>query len=153
MSDEEMAALPLRDLVTDGFIFLWVTMRTLELGRELLALWGFERVDEVLWIKTNANDQLLRGGRTGHWLNHSKEHCLVGVKGNPRAHCGIDTDVIVAPVREPMSRKPDEIYGMIDRLMPNARKIGVARSDGYRALKRMSFRSHEPLRKDLWPRS
>jgi hypothetical protein len=22
-------------------------------------------------------------GRTGHWLNHSKEHCLVGYKGNP----------------------------------------------------------------------
>lgn len=36
---------------------------------------------------------------------------------------GQDTDTIVAPMREP-SRKPDEIYDMIDRLAgPETRKI------------------------------
>jgi mRNA (2'-O-methyladenosine-N6-)-methyltransferase len=35
---------------------------------------------------------------------------------------GLDTDVIVAEVRA-TSRKPDEIYGMIERLAPHTRKV------------------------------
>ena len=54
----------------------------MELGRECLTLWGYERVDELIWVKTNQLQRLIRTGRTGHWLNHGKEHCLVGVKGN-----------------------------------------------------------------------
>ena len=54
----------------------------MELARECLTLWGYERVDELIWVKTNQLQRLIRTGRTGHWLNHGKEHCLVGVKGN-----------------------------------------------------------------------
>lgn len=35
---------------------------------------------------------------------------------------GLDCDVIVSEVRE-TSRKPDEIYGIIERLSPGTRKI------------------------------
>lgn len=59
-------------------------------------------------MKTNQLQRIIRTGRTGHWLNHSKEHCLVGIKGNPLVNRNIDTDVIVAEVRE-TSRKPDEV--------------------------------------------
>ena len=55
----------------------------MELGRELLGRWGYRRVDELVWVKTDALQRLMRSGRTGHWLNHSKEHCLVGIKGAP----------------------------------------------------------------------
>lgn len=57
--------------------------RALELGRELLHKWGYKRVDELIWVKTNSLRRLIVSGRTGHWLNHSKEHCLVGYKGRP----------------------------------------------------------------------
>lgn len=73
-----------------------------------LELWGYKRVEEIIWVKTNQLQRIIRTGRTGHWLNHSKEHCLVGVKGNPEVNRNIDTDVIVAEVRE-TSRKPDEV--------------------------------------------
>lgn len=63
-------------------------------------------------MKTNQLQRIIRTGRTGHWLNHSKEHCLVGIKGNPEVNRNIDTDVIVAEVRE-TSRKPDEVSGSI----------------------------------------
>ncbi|CAG04593.1 unnamed protein product, partial [Tetraodon nigroviridis] len=107
----------------DGFIFLWVTGRAMELGRECLSLWGYERVDEIIWVKTNQLQRIIRTGRTGHWLNHGKEHCLVGVKGNTQGfNRGLDCDVIVAEVRS-TSHKPDEIYGMIERLSPGTRKI------------------------------
>lgn len=62
-------------------------------------------------MKTNQLQRIIRTGRTGHWLNHSKEHCLVGIKGNPEVNRNIDTDVIVAEVRE-TSRKPDEVSSM-----------------------------------------
>ncbi len=66
--------------------------------------------------------RIKRFGRTGHWLNHCKEHCLIGVKGKPRGNHRLDVDVIISRTRE-TSRKPDEIYRMIERLMPGARKI------------------------------
>jgi len=37
----------------------------------------YERVDELIWVKTNQLQRIIRTGRTGHWLNHGKEHCLV----------------------------------------------------------------------------
>lgn len=73
-----------------------------------LELWGYKRVEEIIWVKTNQLQRIIRTGRTGHWLNHSKEHCLVGIKGHPDVNRNIDTDVIVAEVRE-TSRKPDEV--------------------------------------------
>ncbi|XP_030369246.1 N6-adenosine-methyltransferase MT-A70-like protein isoform X1 [Scaptodrosophila lebanonensis] len=123
MSDDEMRALGVPALQDDGLIFLWVTGRAMELGRECLKLWGYERVDELIWVKTNQLQRIIRTGRTGHWLNHGKEHCLVGMKGNPtNLNRGLDCDVIVAEVRA-TSHKPDEIYGIIERLSPGTRKI------------------------------
>lgn len=54
-----------------------VDYRAMELGRECMALWGYEYVDELVWVKTNQLQRIIRTGRTGHWLNHGKEHCLV----------------------------------------------------------------------------
>jgi mRNA m6A methyltransferase catalytic subunit len=59
---------------------------------------------------------------------------LVGVKtvsdenGNLKfpawANRGLDTDVIVSEVRE-TSRKPEEVYGLIERMCPGGRKVGT----------------------------
>lgn len=122
LSDDEMKNLKVQDLQTDGIIFLWVTGRATELARECLEIWGYERKEELVWIKTNQLQRLIRTGRTGHWLNHSKEHCLIGIKGNPKLNRNIDCDVLVSEVRE-TSRKPDEIYELIERLRPGGRKL------------------------------
>jgi len=91
-------------------------------------------VDELIWVKINQLQRLIRTGRTGHWLNHTKEHMLVGVKtvhdeeGNLKfpswVHRGIDTDVVVSEVRE-TSRKPDEVYDLIERMCPGGRKVEI----------------------------
>ncbi|WCJ26609.1 N6-adenosine-methyltransferase catalytic subunit [Euphorbia peplus] len=122
MADDEMRNLNVPVLQTDGLIFLWVTGRAMELGRECLELWGYKRVEEIIWVKTNQLQRIIRTGRTGHWLNHSKEHCLVGIKGDPLVNRNIDTDVIVAEVRE-TSRKPDEMYPLLERVSPRTRKL------------------------------
>ncbi|BFG32056.1 hypothetical protein CerSpe_183300 [Prunus speciosa] len=122
MADDEMRNLNVPALQTDGLIFLWVTGRAMELGRECLELWGYKRIEELIWVKTNQLQRIIRTGRTGHWLNHSKEHCLVGIKGEPLVNRNIDTDVIVAEVRE-TSRKPDEMYPLLERISPRTRKL------------------------------
>ncbi|TPX39483.1 hypothetical protein SeMB42_g06354 [Synchytrium endobioticum] len=135
MTDEEMKSMPISVLQDEGYIFLWVTGRAIELGRECLITWGYDRVDELIWVKTNQIQKLIRTGRTGHWFNHSKEHCIIGVKrrsdgvrgdmrNGKQFNVGIDTDVLVAEVRE-TSWKPDEIYGLIDRLSPGTRKLEI----------------------------
>lgn len=48
---------------------------------------------------------------------------------------GLDTDVIVSEVRE-TSRKPEEVYGLIERMCPGGRKVGEYGS----ALKSLSNR-------------
>lgn len=146
--DTELLDLPVEVLSKRGLIFLWVTMRAMDLGRRCIKKWGYEITAEVLWVKTNQLNKTIVTGRTGHWLNHTKETCLVGCVLKPRptslttrhavltfhsikgpspspfaALFGQDTDTIVAPMRE-TSRKPDEIYEMIDRLAgPETRKI------------------------------
>jgi mRNA (2'-O-methyladenosine-N6-)-methyltransferase len=138
MSDDEVCKLnfPKLQEAEGGLLFLWVTGRAMERAREIFENWGYRQLEEIVWIKTNQLQKVIRTGRTGHWLNHSKEHCLVGVKGNfvtaglqggsgrTRLNRYVDCDVIVAEARE-TSRKPDEIYDIIDRLCPGARKIEI----------------------------
>lgn len=130
MTDSAIRSMPLQHLQDTGLIFFWVTGRAMELGRELLSHWGYTRVDELVWVKVGQTQRLIRTGRTGHWMNHTKEHCLIGAKnasgvGGPIpewAHRGLDSDVLVSEVRD-TSRKPDELYAMIERLAPGGRKL------------------------------
>jgi mRNA (2'-O-methyladenosine-N6-)-methyltransferase len=71
MTDDEMRSMPIPALQDEGLLFLWVTGRAMEVGRECLRHWGsvafhsihqqniddplrsYVRVDEVVWLKTN----------------------------------------------------------------------------------------------------
>jgi len=46
----------------------------------------------------------------------------MGIKGNPKIFLNQDCDVIVSEVRE-TSRKPDEIYSIIDRISPGGKNL------------------------------
>jgi mRNA (2'-O-methyladenosine-N6-)-methyltransferase len=128
MTDDEMRNLPIHEIHSDtgpgGFVFIWATTRTVEVARDCLRIWGYTRADELIWIKTNQLGGAVRSGRTGHWLNHNKEHCLVGIKGDV-SYSSVgryreDCDLIVSPVRE-NSRKPDELYDIIERIVGHDR--------------------------------
>ncbi|KAI5950024.1 IME4 [Candida theae] len=124
--DDELLELPMHELQDEGIIMLWVTGRSIEIGRRALRKWGYQISDEMIWIKLNQLKRTIVTGRTGHWLNHSKEHLLVGLKGDPRwLNLRVDTDVVVSSTRE-TSRKPDEFYDIIERLVgPHARKLEI----------------------------
>ncbi|CUS22980.1 LAQU0S07e04588g1_1 [Lachancea quebecensis] len=125
-NDSELTDLPLELLQNEGVLFLWVTGRAIEVGKESLRKWGYEVCNQISWVKTNQLGRTIVTGRTGHWLNHSKEQLLVGLKGQPEwLNRQCDVDLIVSSSRE-TSRKPDELYEMIERMVgPHARKLEI----------------------------
>lgn len=124
--DSELLSLPMGELQDEGILLLWVTGRSIEIGRKALAQWGYTVSDEVIWIKLNQLRRTIVTGRTGHWLNHSKEHLLLGIKGDPVwLNRKIDLDIIVSGTRETL-RKPDELYGMVERMVGrHSRKLEI----------------------------
>lgn len=121
----ELQRLPMAALQPEGVLFLWVPGRLMEVGRSVLGRWGYTVVHEIAWLKLNQLQRTIVTGRTGHWLNHSKEHVLVGVRGQPAwLNGGVDVDTVVAQTREP-GRKPDEVYDMVERMVGSGRKLEV----------------------------
>ncbi|NWR40666.1 MTA70 methyltransferase, partial [Tachuris rubrigastra] len=114
LTDDEMRRLNIPVLQDEGFLFLWVT------GRGIPG-WFLGCQDSVKGFLG------VQGGSKGGFWGRSSPLTVplsqVGVKGNPQGfNRGLDCDVIVAEVRS-TSHKPDEIYGMIERLSPGTRKI------------------------------
>jgi len=124
--DGELLGLSIDQLQDEGVIFLWVTGRSIDIGRKALVKWGYKICNEMVWVKLNQLKRTIVTGRTGHWLNHSKEHLLVGLKGNPIwLNRRLDMDVVVSATRETL-RKPDEIYDIAERMVGvHARKLEI----------------------------
>lgn len=81
-------------------------------------------VDDVTWVKKTVNRRMAKGH--GYYLQHAKETCLVGRKGEdpPGTRHNILSDVIYA-TRRGQSQKPDELYAMIEELVPNGKYIEI----------------------------
>ena len=131
------------DLIADNccFLFLWVgSGEGLDKGRELLKNWNFRRCEDIVWIKTNKLNFTKMSKKLeseDSLLQHTKEHCLVGIKGAIKRgidshfiHANIDTDVIVD--EEPpqgSTEKPVELYRVIERFCMGRKRIELFGED------------------------
>lgn len=121
--DHIVGGLDVGSLQKNGLLFLWVTCRSIDVGHHCLETWGYTAIETIVWCKVNQLGRSICTGRTGHWLNHTKEHLLVGIKGTPKLTKGLDVDVIVSMVRG-NPQKPTELYNIVDRLVENpSRKL------------------------------
>lgn len=135
LSNQEIMDIPIGKLSKKGFCFLWVLSGNMQAGYECLNKWGYECIDHLIWIKTS------KGGTRamishGFYFLHSTETCLVGYKCSPNDCINVKTrvsnDLIISNVRK-KSQKPDQLYEIIDIMMPNSRKIEVfARNNNLR---------------------
>ena len=124
LTDRDIEDLPLPKLQTDGFLFLWVINAKYKLAVDLFRKWGYELVDEIVWVKMTVNQRLAKSH--GFYLQHAKEVCLVGKKGRdpPNLRRSIGSDVIFSE-RRGQSQKPEEIYELIEELVPDGRYLEI----------------------------
>jgi N6-adenosine-specific RNA methylase IME4 len=117
LSIAEICELPVADLVTsDAALFLWCTSPRLPDGLRVMDAWGFEYRSSLVWIKDRFG--------LGYWVRSQHEHLLIGVRGKMRSPlpAARPSSVVVGARRE-HSRKPDEIYTLIEAAYPNLPKI------------------------------
>lgn len=116
MSLAEIKALPVGDLAADDAgLFCWCPDNMLEQGLAAVAAWGFTFKNlAFVWAKTTRHGRWHFG--TGYWTRANPELCVFATRGRPMRLARNVRKLIIEPVRE-HSRKPDRVYGDIERLI------------------------------------
>ncbi|CAH1767054.1 14881_t:CDS:2 [Entrophospora sp. SA101] len=118
LPDIYIEELPIPKLQKNGFLFIWVINAKYSKAFEMMRKWGYTYCDDITWVKQTVNRRMAKGH--GFYLQHAKETCLVGRKGEDPPGCNhsISSDVIYSE-RRGQSQKPEELYEMIEELVPN----------------------------------
>ena len=116
--------IPFDKIQTDGFLFIWVINAKYRMAIDMMEQYGYKLVDEISWVKQTVNGKIAKGH--GYYLQHAKETCLVGMKGNVdgKARFNIESDVIFSQ-RRGQSQKPEEIYEIAEALVPNGNYLEI----------------------------
>uniref|UniRef100_A0A7S2RKT2 mRNA m(6)A methyltransferase n=1 Tax=Mucochytrium quahogii TaxID=96639 RepID=A0A7S2RKT2_9STRA len=125
LSDSLIEQIPFPKLQDNGFLFVWVINAKYKFALELMEKWGYTLVDEIAWVKRTVNRRLAKSH--GFYLQHAKETCLVGKKGNvdpPNTKRNVASDILFSE-RRGQSQKPVEIYEIIEELVPGGTYLEV----------------------------
>jgi len=123
LSDDIITSLPIPLLQENGLLFIWVINAKYRLALQLFMKWGYTMIGDVSWVKQTVNRRIANGH--GYYLQHAKETCLIGLKGdfdkipslNNKKIKGVCSDVIYSE-RRGQSQKPEEIYQYVEQLVP-----------------------------------
>lgn len=113
-----MTSIDFPKLQKDGFLFIWVINNKYSFALRLFEQYGYKLVDELVWVKQTPLGKIAKGH--GYYLQHAKETCLIGYKGDlgDKLKGNVDCDVIFSQ-RRGQSQKPEEIYELVESLVPN----------------------------------
>lgn len=116
MSLEEIKALPLAFTgARDCMLLMWVIDPMLPQALEVISAWGFTlKTVGFYWEKLNADGSPFMG--TGYWTRANPEQCWLATRGSPKRLSSSVRRLVREPRRE-HSRKPERIYGDIERLV------------------------------------
>lgn len=128
MTMEEIEALPVGQLLgAGGIVFLWCTWPLIAQQAQVLRRWGYEARTGGVWAKRTPTGRLRWG--TGYVLRSVCEPFLIGAQPGAVLRGGGVANLVetiaaagVDGVAREHSRKPDEVYALIDALAPEARK-------------------------------
>lgn len=115
LNDNVILDIPVDKLQTDGFIFIWTINAKFKVTLDLMKQWGYTYCDEIVWVKQTVNGKIAKGH--GYYLQHTKETCLIGIKGKAKYTNNVMFDVIFSK-RRGQSQKPEEIYQLVEALVP-----------------------------------
>jgi N6-adenosine-specific RNA methylase IME4 len=99
-------------------LYLWVPNALLREGLEVLESWGFKYKTNIVWHKIR-KDGGPDGRGVGFYFRNTTEMVLFGVRGKLRTLRPGRTQVNVIKTRKrEHSRKPDELYDIIEQCSP-----------------------------------
>ena len=119
MTPQEITELPVRHLAQKaGHLYLWVPNALIAEGLEVMRAWGFSYKTNLVWFKVR-KDGGPDGRGVGFYFRNVTELILFGVRASMRTREAgrRQTNIIVARKRE-HSRKPDQVYDIIERCSP-----------------------------------
>ncbi|ORE89759.1 MT-A70 family methyltransferase [Aurantimonas sp. 22II-16-19i] len=131
MTLAEIAALRVGDLLTPaGVVVMWATWPLIDRQAAILAGWGLRVVTGGVWAKRTVNGKLRWG--TGHVLRSVCEPFLIGRLTESRIARGkvpnlVETlaDAALDGLAREHSRKPEEFYQLVERLVPDGRRADL----------------------------
>lgn len=131
MPFEDIEAMRLGDLLAPGgAMFLWCTWPCMERQMQVLRAWGLKPATGGVWAKRTINGKLRWG--PGYIIRTVCEPYLIAtlpghkVRGKSVANL-IETleDAALDGLARDHSRKPDEVYGMVEALTPGLRRADI----------------------------
>jgi N6-adenosine-specific RNA methylase IME4 len=121
MTLQEICALPLAaHAAKRSHLYLWVPNALLREGLQVLTEWGFTYKTALTWYKVR-KDGGPDGRGVGFYFRNVTEVVLFGVKGSMRTLAPGRRQVnLLATRKREHSRKPDELYPIIEACSPGA---------------------------------
>jgi N6-adenosine-specific RNA methylase IME4 len=119
MTLEQIMELPVSQLaLPKSHLYLWVPNALIVEGIEVMRRWGFIYKTNLIWYKIR-KDGGFDGRGVGFYFRNVTEMILFGIRGSLRTGTGgrRQTNIIVSRKRE-HSRKPDELYAIIEKCSP-----------------------------------
>lgn len=129
MSLEEIKALPVLEVAAQpAHLYLWVPNALLREGLEVMSAWGFEYKTNIIWHKVR-KDGGPDGRGVGFYFRNVTEMLLFGVRGKKARTLdpGRSQVNIIRSRKREHSRKPDELYDIIESCSPGPRLEVFAR--------------------------
>jgi N6-adenosine-specific RNA methylase IME4 len=129
MSFEEICGMPVESHCAEqSHLYLWVPNALLRWGLDVMAAWGFTYKTNIVWYKIR-KDGGPDGRGVGFYFRNVTEVVLFGVKGSLRTLAPGRRQVNVVSTRKrEHSRKPDELYDVIEDCSPGPRLELFARA-------------------------
>jgi len=120
MNLDAIKALPVQQITQDtAHLYLWVPNALLPEGLEVMTSWGFTYKSNIVWHKVR-KDGGPDGRGVGFYFRNTTELILFGIKGkNARTlQPGRSQVNIIRTMKREHSRKPDELYDIIEACSP-----------------------------------
>lgn len=119
LSLDEIKQIPVQSVAgVKSHLYLWVPNALLPEGLEVMKAWGFTYKSNIIWHKVRKD-----GGPDGHgvgfYFRNTTELVLFGIRGSMRTlDPGRSQVNIIRTQKQEHSRKPDELYELIERCSP-----------------------------------
>lgn len=119
LPQSEICAIPVQSVADNtAHLYLWVPNAMLPQGLEVMKAWGFDYKSNIIWHKVR-KDGGPDGRGVGFYFRNTTEIILFGIRGKMRTLAPGRRQVnIIRSQKQEHSRKPDELYDIIEACSP-----------------------------------